>query len=90
MLGSIRACGPVSMLSGKAIAKPWMFVSDALTHSQSRIYCSFKVGGPTYSVDTACPSCLEGINRASNSIRNAECDTALARGMNIATGSDNL
>ena len=50
----------------------------------------FQSRGPTYSIDTAYPSGLEGINRSFNSIWNAECDTALARGMNIATGSDDL
>ena len=57
--------------------------------SQGRINFFFKFGGPAYSVDTACSSSLVAINMACNSIWSGECDTALAGGMNIATGSDN-
>ena len=64
-------------------------MSPALARtSQHRINFFYKFGRPTHRVKTASSSSLEAINMACNSMWSAECGTALAGGMNIATGSD--
>lgn len=45
-------------------------------------YCNFH--GPSMSVDTMCSSSLTAIHLACQSIKNGECDTAIAGGVNIS------
>ena len=64
-------------------------MSPALARtSQHRINFFSKFGGPAHRVNTASSLSLEAVNMACNSMWSAECGTALAGGMNIATGSD--
>lgn len=45
-------------------------------------YCNFH--GPSMSVDTMCSSSLTAIHLACQSIKNGECDTAIAGGVNVS------
>ncbi|TVY20816.1 Conidial pigment polyketide synthase alb1 [Lachnellula arida] len=53
-----------------------------------RLNYHFKWEGPSYSVDTACSSSSVAIQLACQSLLSRECDTAMAGGANILTGSD--
>ncbi|KAH8585608.1 beta-ketoacyl synthase [Bisporella sp. PMI_857] len=53
-----------------------------------RIHYHYKFSGPSFIIDTACSSSLAAIQVACNSLWSGDCDTAIAGGMNIITGSD--
>ncbi|KAL8724560.1 MAG: hypothetical protein Q9166_007882, partial [cf. Caloplaca sp. 2 TL-2023] len=53
-----------------------------------RLNYHFKWGGPSYSFDTACSSSSVAIQMARSALISRECDTAVAGGVNILTGSD--
>ena len=53
-----------------------------------RLNYHFKWEGPSYCVDAACSSSALSIQMAMNALRTHECDTAVAGGTNIITGSD--
>ncbi|KAH6658474.1 hypothetical protein BKA67DRAFT_656663 [Truncatella angustata] len=53
-----------------------------------RINYFFKFCGPSFSIDTACSSSLATIQTACTSLWAADCDTAVAGGMNVLTNSD--
>lgn len=53
-----------------------------------RLNYHFKWEGPSYSVDTACSSSAVAIQMAVSSLLTRECDTAVAGGTNVLTGSD--
>lgn len=49
----------------------------------THIAYKLKLGGPAVTVDTACSSSLVAVHQACQSIRNGECDVALAGGISI-------
>ncbi|KAL9598139.1 MAG: hypothetical protein Q9219_004695 [cf. Caloplaca sp. 3 TL-2023] len=53
-----------------------------------RLNYHFKWEGPSYCVDAACSSSALSIQMAVAALRSRECDTAVAGGTNIITGSD--
>ena len=53
-----------------------------------RLNYHFKWEGPSYCVDAACSSSALSIQMAVASLRSHECDTAVAGGTNVLTGSD--
>ncbi|KAL8925721.1 MAG: hypothetical protein Q9172_002112 [Xanthocarpia lactea] len=53
-----------------------------------RLNYHFKWQGPSYCVDAACSSSALSIQMAVAALRSHECDTAVAGGANIITGSD--
>ncbi|MES2825084.1 MAG: beta-ketoacyl synthase N-terminal-like domain-containing protein [Pseudomonadota bacterium] len=54
----------------------------------SRISFLFNFRGPCMVVDTACSAGLVSVHMACSAIRNGECDTALAGGINITMGGE--
>lgn len=62
-------------------------VSTGMSHSilVNRISFLLNLHGPSEPVDTACSSSLVAIHRAMESIRNGDCDTAIAGGVNVIT-----
>ncbi|KAF5637638.1 polyketide synthase [Fusarium tjaetaba] len=55
-----------------------------------RVNYFFKFTGPSIAVDTACSSSLAAINLAITSLKNRDCDTAIAGGTNVMTNPDNF
>ena len=53
-----------------------------------RLNYHFKWEGPSYCVDAACSSSALAIQMAVTSLRTHECDTAVAGGSNVLTGSE--
>ena len=53
-----------------------------------RLNYHFKWEGPSYCVDAACSSSALAIQMAMTSLRTHECDTAVAGGTNVLTGSE--
>lgn len=56
---------------------------NALSIAANRLSYIFDFHGPSMSVDTACSSGLIGLHLAVQSLRNRECDAALAGGVNM-------
>lgn len=56
---------------------------NALSVAAGRISYIFDFQGPSYIVDTACSSALVALHAAVSSIRNGECDAAIAGGVNL-------
>ena len=56
---------------------------NALSIASNRVSYILDLHGPSLSVDTACSSGLLGVHLAVQSLRNRECDAALAGGVNL-------
>mgnify|MGYP005834515199 CR=1 FL=1 len=61
-------------------ASVWQFYSSIA----NRVSYIFNLGGPSMSVDTMCSSSLTSIHLACESIKNGECDIAIAGGVNLS------
>ncbi len=59
-------------------------LSSQIFSVANRVSYTFNLGGPSLSVDTACSSSLYAIHLACESIRNKECDSAIAGGVNLS------
>jgi acyl transferase domain-containing protein/acyl-CoA synthetase (AMP-forming)/AMP-acid ligase II/surfactin synthase thioesterase subunit/acyl carrier protein len=63
-------------------------LGNAYSIAANRISYAFDMYGPSVAVDTACSSSLTAIHMASESIRNGECDMAIAGGINLLLAPD--
>lgn len=62
---------------------PYSFLGSMHSTASGRISYTFGFQGPTMSIDTACSSALVAVNQAILSIRDEQCDLALAGGVNL-------
>ena len=61
---------------------------NALSIAANRISYQYDWQGPSLAIDTACSSSLVAIQQACDSIRNKQCDLALAGGVNLILNPD--
>lgn len=69
--------------TGQANIDAYLASGSAHSIASGRIAYLLGIHGPTISVDTACSSSLAAIHLAVQSLRNGECDLALAGGVNV-------
>ena len=62
---------------------PYSTTGNAASIAANRISYQFDLHGPSWAVDTACSSSLVAVHQAVQSLRNGECDLALAGGVSI-------
>jgi phthiocerol/phenolphthiocerol synthesis type-I polyketide synthase C len=63
--------------------EPYWSTGNAFCLAANRISYFLDLKGPSLAVDTACSSSLVATHLAFNSLRNGECDMALAGGVNV-------
>ncbi|MFF4484970.1 SDR family NAD(P)-dependent oxidoreductase [Streptomyces sp. NPDC001544] len=69
--------------SDPARLTPWTSTGAAGSIAAGRLSYLFDLHGPSITVDTACSSSLVAVHQACRSLRDGECDTALAAGVNV-------
>lgn len=72
-----------AMLNGHNLGHTSIYASIA-----NRVSYYFNLSGPSIAMDTMCSSSLTSIHMACNSIRNKECDLAIAGGVNVTIHPD--
>jgi acyl transferase domain-containing protein/enoyl-CoA hydratase/carnithine racemase/NAD(P)-dependent dehydrogenase (short-subunit alcohol dehydrogenase family)/acyl carrier protein len=79
MWGEYQMFGAEEIMKGNIIAPTASYASIA-----NRTSYFLNLSGPSMAVDTMCSSSLAAIHLACNSIRNDECDMAIAGGVNLS------
>ena len=72
-----------SMLGTAEKLTPWQGIGNAASAAPGRISYLFNFKGPSLGFDTACSSSLVALHYACQSLRNNECDVALAGGVHL-------
>ena len=62
---------------------PWAGTGNAFSIAANRLSYFYDFRGPSLSMDTACSSSLVSVHTACQSLRNRDCDMALAGGVNL-------
>ncbi|WP_189943111.1 type I polyketide synthase [Streptomyces aurantiogriseus] len=62
---------------------PWTSTGAAGSIAANRMSYLLDLRGPSMTIDSACSSSLVAVHQACRSLRNGECDTALAAGVNV-------
>jgi phthiocerol/phenolphthiocerol synthesis type-I polyketide synthase D len=62
---------------------PWTSTGAAGSIAANRMSYLLDLRGPSMTIDTACSSSLVAVHQACRSLRNGECGTALAAGVNV-------
>jgi amino acid adenylation domain-containing protein len=72
-----------SRIAHAAGLDPYSTTGNAPSIAANRISYQFDLRGPSWAVDTACSSSLVAVHQAVQSLRNGECDLALAGGVSL-------
>ncbi len=62
---------------------PWQGIGNAMSAAPCRISYHYNFKGPALALDTACSSSLTALHYACQSLRQGECDAALAGGVHL-------
>lgn len=79
---------PVLMRRDNVASDAYRGTGIALTAIANRVSFTFDFHGPSESIDTACSSSLVAVHRATQALRDGECDLAIAGGVNLLLGPE--
>jgi acyl transferase domain-containing protein/acyl carrier protein len=73
------------LLSSESVDKiePYFITGNALNAISGRVAFALGLEGPAVAVDTACSSALVAVHQACQALHSADCDLALAGGVNV-------
>ena len=78
------------MNSTDSVNDPHLFIGSYCSAAAGRLSYLLDLQGPSIAVDTACSSSLVAVHLACQSLRNKECDLALAGGVHALTSPELL
>ncbi|QDE82942.1 type I polyketide synthase [Myxococcus xanthus] len=79
---------PVAMLKANASLDAYSLTGAAVNVASGRISYQLGLRGPSLIVDTACSSSLMSVHLACQSLRQGECNLALAGGVNLIASTE--